>query len=498
MSHSSATARIVFPRARRSASCCLLRGARWSGLWLIAVLALGCAHRPPKVPPGPPDRPALIAAPALPSAFQSLVLPNGLRVSLLPDCSRPDVAVRLFYHVGSANEAADEHGLAHLFEHLMFGATTTHSKGDFDRFIYRAGGYFNAATSPDTTTYIADLLPSDLAELLAYEADRMQNLRVEPADLEREQKIVGEELKLREENSRIGRVSNLVLREALRGHPYAHLHGTAETVSKLTLAQVQAFYARYYRPGNAHLILVGCIEPEATLAEVRRRFLPIQKGATAAPATAVPPVLGWALSDEVSTSQDLAPGKGAALAYALPPADGEDGLALLLLRELLSYSQVNRLHEDLVQRDKTAFAAGLSSQLWRRGGAIVLWAGYLPYRRRTTAFRLLAAARDRLSRLDWLTEERLAAAKRALMLSIYAGQLSNGGRAMAIGQAHYFYGDPWAAFVRPQKLDRVTLAEVRQVYQRYIVGQQPMRIYLTPQKVPLWLTLFGWLAPVVL
>lgn len=478
----------------------------WAGLVLALCwgLSLGCAHRPPPVPPGPAYTPSRIAPPPIPAEFQSVVLKNGLRVSLLPDRSQPSVSVRLFYHVGGADEGPAEHGIAHLFEHLMFGATTSYPKGEFDRFMHRVGGYFNAATSSDVTVYIADLLPADLAELLAREADRMRNLRVLPADLQREQKIVSEELKLRMENSRVGRITNLVLREALRDHPYAHLAGTPETVSKITIEQIRAFYARYYRPGNAHLVVVGCIDAAATLAEVDRLFAPLADPALsepqvrAEPAKTVPALLTWKLADEVSTSQDLAPGKVAVIAYALPPADARDGLALQLLTEMLSYSSVNRLQEQMVKRDKTAFEAGLWTTTWRRGGVLALWAGYLPYRRRATAFRLLAEARDRLSRLDWLTAQRLADAKRALMLELHEARLSNGGRAQAIGYAQRYYGDAQAAFTRPHALDRVTIDEVRDVYQRYVASRQPTRVFLTPQKVPLWLTLFGWLAPVVL
>ena len=81
----------------------------WVGL---VSLFWACAHHPPPVPPGPAYTPAKISAPSIPAGFQSVLLNNGLRVSLLSDRSQPDVAVRLFYHVGSADEAADQHGIA--------------------------------------------------------------------------------------------------------------------------------------------------------------------------------------------------------------------------------------------------------------------------------------------------------------------------------------------------------------------------------------------------
>lgn len=461
----------------------------------------GCSRIAPRgmqIVRGPRAEPAPLPPPPVPEGYQSEVLANGMRISVLADRSSPDVAMRLFYHVGNADEDASEYGLAHLLEHLMFGATSRFKKGDYDAFIYRAGGTSNAMTSPDETVYMADLLPAQLGELLVREADRMQNLILTPAALENERRIVTEELRLALENSRVGRVGGMLIRAALRGHPYGHLAGTPETLAKITLPQLQSFYARHYRPGNAHLVIVGCIDAAATLATARRLFGGITKGADAAPPPAVPSLREWKLALEVESKQDLAPGKAAVLAYPLPPSDDPDAWAILLLRRMLIDTQRNRLHDDLVKRQRSAFEAGLFASQWRRGGALFLWAAYLPYRRKKTAFRMLSEARDRLSQLEWLTPERLVAAKRSFFVEDYQHALSHTSRAYAIGYAQRYYGDARLAFTRAARIEAVTLAEVRAAYQRYVVEQTPTQVFLKPEKVPVWLTLFGWLAPLVL
>lgn len=475
---------------------------------LVMVLVLGMvlglsgcsriAVRGSSVPRGPLVAPAPLAPPPVPDGYQSVVLANGMRISVLADRSSPEVAMRLFYHVGNADEAADEHGLSHLLEHLMFGATPRFKKGDYDAFIYRAGGSRNAMTTPDETVYKADLMPAQLGELLAREADRMQNLLLTQEALENERRIVTEELRLAEENSRAGRLSGTLLRAALRGHPYGHLAGTPETLAKITIPQLQSFYARHYRPGNAHLVIVGCIDAAATLATAQALFGGITKGAPSAPRLEVPSLREWKVALEVESKQDIAPGKAAVLAYPLPPSDDPDAWAILVLRQLLIDTQRNRLHDDLVKQQHSAFEAGLSAVQLRRGGALVLWAAYLPYRRKETAFRMLGEARDRLSRLEWLSPERLVAAKRALFVEDYELALSNAARAQAIGHAQRHYGDGRLAFSRAARIEAVTLADVRDVYQRYVVAQTPTRAFLVPERVPVWLTLFGWLAPLVL
>lgn len=469
-----------------------------AALLLALGLLIGCAHVKAPAPPARVEAPAYLPPPAEPPGYRSVLLANGLRVSVLPDRSTRKVALRIFHHIGSADEAQDEHGLAHLVEHLLFGATTRYKKGDYDDFIHRSGASLSAYTSPDETVYGAVLLPAQLPELLQREADRMQNLIVTQADLDLEKRIVSEELRLRTESSRAGRIGALLLREALAGHPYGHLAGTPESIDKLTLKQVHAFYARHYRPGNAHLIVVGCIEPEATLAEIRRAFGAIEKGGTAAPPPLVPALHEWRLAEQVESKQDLAPGKAAVLAYPLPPADSPDRWALLVLGKLLTGSRTNRLEADLVKERHDAFAAGLQLTQLRRGGALFFWAAYLPYRRKQTAFKMLTAASERLSKLEWLTEDSLASAKRSLILEDYHRMLSAAGLAVAIGDAQRTYGEGRLAFSRAAHIGAVTLADVRAVYQRYLVSRIPTRVFLTPERVPLWITLFGWLAPLVL
>lgn len=339
---------------------------------LALTLSVGCSHTGARSPPavGPRVRPALalLKPPPAPDSYRSEVLANGMRISVVTDRSSSDVALRLFYHVGNADEAATEYGLAHLLEHLMFGATSRYKKGEYDAFIYRAGGWNNAMTTPDETVYMANLLPAQLGELLEREADRMQNLLLTQAALDNERRIITEELRLHEENSRIGRLGRTLIRETLRGHPYAHLAGTPETLAKLTLDQLRAFYARHYRPGNAHLVVVGCVDAEATLAASRQIFGGITKGLDAAPLQGVPSLREWKLALDVESKQDLAPGKAAVLAYPLPPIDAPDAWAVLLLRKILIETQTNLLHDDLVALSPSARAAAALPARGRHAG----------------------------------------------------------------------------------------------------------------------------------
>ena len=92
---------------------------------------------------------ACAARAGIPPLYVDRVLGNGMRVTLLPDSSLPIVSTRLWYHVGAANEAPNTRGFAHLFEHLMFGGTTTQPRGAWEAHHHRLGG---GRTPPPTST----------------------------------------------------------------------------------------------------------------------------------------------------------------------------------------------------------------------------------------------------------------------------------------------------------------------------------------------------------
>jgi zinc protease len=202
--------------------------------------------------------PAPVATAAPPPGFIDRVLANGLEVTIAADSTLPIVATRVWYHVGAANETKNTRGFAHLFEHLMFSGTPAHPKGVWEAHHHRFGGVENAHTSWDETTYESDIPPAGFHEVLVMEADRMVNLKLDAEALENEKKIVTEELRATIENDPYDRMLTAALKALCGDHPYAVTPlGTKEEIAAATLDQARAFYTRYYRPKNAHLVIVG-------------------------------------------------------------------------------------------------------------------------------------------------------------------------------------------------------------------------------------------------
>jgi zinc protease len=140
--------------------------------------------------------------------FQEFTLDNGLHVILHQDKSTPIVAVSVMYHVGSKNENPERTGFAHFFEHLLFEGSENISRGEYDKYIEKAGGTLNANTSMDRTYYF-EILPSNQLELgLWLESERMLHAKVENVGIETQRQVVKEERRQRIDNQPYGSFLN--------------------------------------------------------------------------------------------------------------------------------------------------------------------------------------------------------------------------------------------------------------------------------------------------
>ncbi len=208
---------------------------------------------------------------------ESFTLPNGLQVVVLPSRRAPIVTQVLVYKVGSADETVGRTGVAHVLEHMMFKGTDRVAAGDFSRLVSRNGGRDNAYTTFDSTGYHQTVAPDRLEMVMRMEADRMTGLRIGEKELISERQVV-----LEERRSRTDNVPSALLDEATREQlfgrhrPYAMpVIGYADDIKKLNIAELTAFYRRFYMPGNAVLIVAGDTTPEAVRKLAEKHYGPI-------------------------------------------------------------------------------------------------------------------------------------------------------------------------------------------------------------------------------
>jgi predicted Zn-dependent peptidase len=298
-------------------------------------------------------------------------LDNGLRVIVNPDHNVPVVAVNLWYDVGSADEAPDKTGLAHLFEHLMFQGSAHVKSGDHIGLAQAAGGSVNGTTSYDRTNYFEAVPTSALRMMLWMEADRLGTLleTVDQASLDNQREVVKEEKRQRYDNVPYGDAWHRILALLFpEGHPYAHpTIGSMKHLEEATLADMQAFFRANYRASRLILTLAGDVKPDHgfRLAEQYFGDLPSLPGRRRPYLAALPPHEGVPRSEITSA----VPRDAVYAAWRLPKAGDPDLEALGLATSVLGDGITSRLHQALV-RTELAEGAGAFTMSLARGNSV--------------------------------------------------------------------------------------------------------------------------------
>jgi zinc protease len=208
--------------------------------------------------PAQVDPTTMPAVAAQPIAFERETLPNGLRVIYAPMNNAPVVHVRVLYHVGSKDEAADRQGFAHMFEHMMFRGSEHVPSEQHMKLIQKVGGVSNAFTSFDQTTYVNTVPNNQLEMALWLEADRMASFKVGDDVLATERNVVKEEWRLRYANQPFGAMSQDLFGLAFKTHNYKWLPiGDMDQLAMAQTSELQDFHDRFYTPNNACLVVAG-------------------------------------------------------------------------------------------------------------------------------------------------------------------------------------------------------------------------------------------------
>jgi zinc protease len=193
--------------------------------------------------------------------YNRFSLDNGLRILIHEDNSTPLVAMNILYDAGSRDEDPEATGLAHLFEHLMFGGSV--NIPDFDTPLQFAGGENNAFTNNDITNFYLTLPSSNIETGFWLESDRMLELDFSQKNLNTQKKVVIEEFNQRYLNQPYGDSILLLRPLAYKLHPYrwSTIGSEISHIENADLSQIQEFFYSHYAPNNAILSLSGIYRP---------------------------------------------------------------------------------------------------------------------------------------------------------------------------------------------------------------------------------------------
>lgn len=190
-------------------------------------------------------------------------LNNGLKVIVREDHRAPVIISQIWYRVGSSYEPNGITGISHMLEHMMFKASKNLKDGEFIEIIAREGGNQNAMTSQDFTAYYQLLSNTKLETSFMLEAERMQNLLLDPEVFEKERQVVIEERRMRTEDDPISNTYERLQATAHLGSPYANpVIGWPDDLNNYKVSDLSNWYNKWYAPNNAIVVVVGDVQPD--------------------------------------------------------------------------------------------------------------------------------------------------------------------------------------------------------------------------------------------
>lgn len=447
-------------------------------------------------------------------------LPNGMHFIVLERHEAPVAAFNMFANVGSVDDPAGQSGMAHMFEHMIGKGTETvgtrnypaeqkllsrietlydqldaerfkGERGDkeklkqleaqfkdavesanayvdqnaYPRVIEEMGGVgFNAGTAKDYTTYFYSL-PANKAELwflLASEWYKRPIFR----EFYKERDVVREERRMRVESSPQGKLFELMLATAFMSHPYRNLIGWASEIEGLRAKDADAFFQKYYAPGNIKIAVVGDVTPAEVRKLADKYFANIPARTEAPPVTIIEPEQeGEKRAVLESDTQPIV-----VVGYKRPNQNHKDDVVFDVISEILSSGRTGLLYKELVRDSKIAVAAQTAPSFPSAKYANLFVMLSVPAPNRTVQENEQAMYKvvDRL-KTEKVDEATLKRVKTKLRAGLIAQLDSNSGLASQLPFYEVMYGDWRVMFTGLDEIEKVTADDVQRVASEYLV-----------------------------
>ena len=401
-------------------------------------------------------------------------LPNGMRVLLFPDASKPTVTVNMTYLVGSRHEGYGEAGMAHLLEHLLFKGTPKYP--DVMKELTSRGASRNGSTWFDRTNYFETLPATDaktadasLEFAIDFEAERMLNSFVAKKDLETEFSVVRNEFEMRENNP-LNVTWERMMSAAFRWHGYGRSPiGNRADLEQVPIERLQAFYKKYYQPDNAILVVAGKFDPAKALSLIENKFgrIPkpvrsLQNGNILYATYTTEPVQD---GEKIVTVRRTGDAQALVVGYHVPSGAHPEFAAVDVIAHVLGNSPSGRLYKAMVETKLAAEVTSFTQQL-AEPGMLMLGAQLRMDQSLDSARAALERTVD-AARTGSFTAEEVQRAKDALIRGITL-RLNNS-EIIGLELSEWMARGDWRLFfLHRDRIEKVTPADVQKVAAAYL------------------------------
>ena len=404
------------------------------------------------------------AAPSAPSVYQE-TLPNGLRLVLVEDHSKPLAGVCIFVNGGSRTESPALSGLSHYYEHLIFrGGSARQQELEFRREMQRLGEESGGYTTNDYTCYGFTSPTANLDEALWRSVDAWMALKLNDVKVARERQVVMEEFNQGEDRPDY-KVYYQIERLMFRDHPYKRdTIGLKDTIEHSKLATFRTFYEERYVPNQMVLAAVGDFDTQAMAAKLRKAFAPYARGKDNFELGVIEaPQAEFRMGVESMKT----PSTWTYLGFHTPPNADADTPALTVLASLLGKGTSSRLYRALKDKENLVQTVDADLEVRRDPGMFLISTQMPP----ENEARVFGIVRDELHRIavEPVTAAELSRVKAAILNKYALNAQTFFARAERLC-LNELMADATMDAAFPKLVENVTPDDLRRVASRYLAA----------------------------
>jgi predicted Zn-dependent peptidase len=401
--------------------------------------------------------------------IQSTRLANGLTILTEHMPGLRSVTVGIWARRGSRHEQAELNGICHFIEHAVFKGTKRRTALDIAIESDRLGGHLDAFTTHEVTGFTMKVTDRGLPQAFDLLADMLAHPRFDHEDLQRERKVILEEMKMVEDtpDEFLGELFNAAY---FPDHPLGRpIEGTAETVSSFDQDKTADFHAREFTARNLVVAAAGNVE-HAQLVEMAARAFYETASAESVSANGA----GHSSTPRASAPILIERKKELEQAHLIvaapwPSAKSEDRFAASLLANVLGGGTSSRLWQSIREERGLAYSVGAGASAFSDIGVFTIYAGTSPAQLDEVLDLSLAELR-RVVR-ESVTEEELKLVKDQAVSSILLGLESSSVRAGALARQEIIHGRRISPDEVIARLEAVTVEDMRRIAREYFTSE---------------------------
>lgn len=301
-------------------------------------------------------------------------LDNGQTVIIQEVHTNPIVTIDTWVKTGSINESEKNNGVSHFLEHLFFKGTINHAPGEFDKILEAKGAINNAATSKDFTHYYITLPSKHFDLALEMHSDMLQNPLIPRKELEKERKVVLEEI-AKDLNSPNAIVYNNLMQMMYNNHPYKRkVIGTSDIIETITREEILEYFNDYYSPSNFVTVIIGDVDTNTTIEKIKSAFNSSNKKTPQIrypKETQLPSLLRKIEHIQTASGYMLIGFRGVKIT-------DKDAYALDTLATILGDGKSSILYQNIKDKKKLAFNISASNGTFKDDGIFYISANFIP------------------------------------------------------------------------------------------------------------------------